>query len=206
MKIAARETSGVSSFSHLRAELTFTLSAQIHIKEFRTRSDNVYGTTIHELTHSQHWQVDSEKYNELVRGAFLEPASGTRNRKRRLLETWPTTVEIMFTRNRYRNTLGVLDFEFGILENLQDQLIADSNHYTSGGWDMIDNINQRTHPDFGNGITAWPVDNVSGYNLLQLQNALRGANKWNDWRDNIIRLYNNNTEDNLNELFANWQD
>ena len=64
--------------------------------------------------------------------------------------------------------------------NRQLYTTNEENHYTSAGFDMIDNFNQRDLY----GIN-FPVDNVSGYNINQLQNALIGANSWNEWRDNI---------------------
>jgi hypothetical protein len=66
---------------------------------------------------------------------------------------------------------------------------------------MIDNMNQRDF--FGN---TFPIDNVSGYTIRQLQDALIGAGYWSQWRDNIKNRYNNPTEISLDELFNNWQD
>ena len=52
---------------------------------------------------------------------------------------------------------------------------------------------------------ALPIDNVSGYNIKQVELGLIGAQTWNQWRDNMITRYNNPTENNLYELFNNWQ-
>lgn len=82
---------------------------------------------------------------------------------------------------------------------------------------MIVDFNQRFIRDaLGNiilgshGITLQnvnlPIDNVNGYTLKQLQDALIGARLWNGWRDNIKSRYNNPTEVHLDELFNNWQD
>ena len=40
--------------------------------------------------------------------------------------------------------------------------------------------------------------------INQLENALRGACTWHQWRDNILNGYNNDTEDNLEALFDYW--
>ena len=40
--------------------------------------------------------------------------------------------------------------------------------------------------------------------INQLENAMRGACTWHQWRDNLIRLYENPTETLLHELFNNW--
>lgn len=129
---------------------------------------------------------------------------------RRTLETWATTVEILFALNRYRDMFNQPDYEYTLLpngfhlRNRQNLRISAENHYTSAGWDMIDNINQRTHPDFGNGSILFPADRVSGYTIKQLEDALRGAKSWWQWRDNIKNRYNNSTEQHLDELFNNW--
>lgn len=201
-KIAARETApfGVpSSFSHIRSEITFGLSAQIHIKAWGKPSYQVYGTTIHELAHSAHHQLDNLTYDNLVQNSFLNPIAPTRDKCRRLLETWPTTVETYMTLVRYTNTLNISGFNY-IQDNFQLRTIAANKDYTSGGIDMIDNINQRIiNNDFN-----LPVDNVSGYNLRELEIGLIGAPNWFHWRDNIKSRFNNPTETNLDELFNNW--
>jgi hypothetical protein len=219
MKIAARESApwGVpSSFSHLRNDLFYGLFAQIHIKAFGRPSDAVYGTTIHELTHAQHSVLDRSSYDNLVRDAYFNGATALENRNKRLLETWPTTVEIMMTLDRYKTKFNNPKYSYR-LTNLQDQTINYDNHYTSGGYDMIDDFNQRIIRDalgnirYGsNGLPlqnlTLPIDNVSGYTLKELQDALIGARLWGQWKDNIKNKYANPTEIYLDELFNNWQD
>jgi hypothetical protein len=202
IKIAARETApwGVpSSYSHIRSDLSFGLSAQIHIKAWGRTSDEVYGTTIHELTHAQHSVLDRNSYDNIARDAFIDNHSSVQNRNRRLLETWPTTVEILMTLDRYKTKFGNYNYSYRG-NNLQHQTINYDNHYTTGGYDMIDNFNQRTYS------TAYPIDRVNGYTLKQLQDALVGAKSWSQWRDNIKNKYDNPTEIYLDELFNNWQD
>ncbi|AZB21501.1 hypothetical protein EG338_04895 [Kaistella haifensis] len=208
IKIAARETApwGVpSSYSHIRSDLTFGLSAQIHIKAWGRDSDEVYGTTIHELSHALHSVLDRGSYDNIVRDSFLSTSSQVRNRNRRLLETWPTTVEILLTLDRYKTKFNKPNYKVYQDNNYQDyqnQKIASQNHYTSGGYDMIDNINQRLYYN----DSSYPVDRVNGYTIKQLEQALIGARLWTGWRDNIKTKYNNPTEIYLDELFNNWQD
>jgi len=215
MKIAAREINGGStgsSYSHIRNDLTLGLLAQVHIKAWNRSSDRVFGTTIHELAHAAHSVVDRGSYDNLVRDGWIIPWQGgaVKNNNRRCLETWASTVEIAFALNRYRDHFNQLNYEYTLLpnglhlRNRQNQTIDYDNHYTSAGWDMIDNINQRTHPDFGNGSIQFPIDRVSGYTIKQLEDALRGARSWWQWRDNIKNRYNNSTEQHLDELFNNW--
>ena len=55
-----------------------------------------------------------------------------------------------------------------------------------------------------NGKTYVQGDKVEGYTMSQIENALIGCNKWDKWRDNIKRKYNNNTKQYVDELFASW--
>jgi len=204
LKIAARTENGQSSYIKARR---IWFGADISLQAWNRRSDRVYGTIIHELAHAAHRQVDGSAYNDVVWDAYTGPCTSfngcdnlgpTGNNNRRLLETWPTTVEIMFTTNRYRSRYGRSSYDYD-LDNYQFQRIVNENHYTSAGWDMIDNVNQRTL--YG---VAFPNDRVSGYNIVQLEQALKGARTWWGWRDNIRNRYSNSTEGNLNELFDNW--
>lgn len=216
MKIAARQSAPLgipSSYSHIRSEITFGILAQIHIKVFERKSDYVYGTTIHELSHAVHSVVDRSSYNDICLDAFLSNHSAVRRRNRRLLETWPTTMEIMMTLDRYKGVRGYSVYSIDnvrLTANFQLKPITDSdpekekglNSYTSGGYDMIDDINQRAfyHDN------ALPIDRVSGYTPKQLETSLHNARYWNQWRDNIKNQHNNPTENYLDELFANWTD
>lgn len=47
-------------------------------------------------------------------------------------------------------------------------------------------------------------DQVSGYSIRQIEDALKGQKQWNGWRDNIKNKYNNSSEGNLNALFSHW--
>ncbi|MDO5637303.1 MAG: hypothetical protein Q4G18_08640 [Myroides sp.] len=211
MKIAARKSSpwGVpSSFSHIRSQVSFGLSAQIHIKEWGSNCERIFGTTIHELAHAAHWTVDKLSYDNMVRGSLFNLSETQRNHYQRLRETWPTTVETMFALERYRNGFNIAGYEYKRhpqeirvnFGNLQRQTTAGERFYTSGGYDMLDNFNQREH-----GV-EFPVDRVSGYTLPQLEAALVRAETWQDWRNNIKRMYPNNpTREFLDELFANWE-
>lgn len=203
MKIAAREQNGTSSHVHQRRWIHL---AQIHIKEWGEESQQVFGTTIHELAHAAHWNLDKNAYNNLVWDGYIsdEVFNNAHPGDVRTLETWATTVEIMFALKRYRDFFNQPSYEYGKrggvpIRNFQLQRKADENFYTSAGFDMIDNINQRNL--YG---SAYPIDRVSGYTIKQLENGLRGTKSWKQWRDNIKNKYSNPTEQYLDELFNNW--
>jgi hypothetical protein len=63
-------------------------------------------------------------------------------------------------------------------------------NYTGVVQDMIDGI----------GVN----DQVEGYNIRQIEDALRGNKIWNNWRNNIKNNNNNGTENNLDALFDYW--
>lgn len=46
---------------------------------------------------------------------------------------------------------------------------------------------------------------MSGYTLLQVQNALRGAKNWSSFKANIKKIKNNSTENGkIDQLFNYW--
>ena len=57
---------------------------------------------------------------------------------------------------------------------------------------------------FINLMNLYLNDDVHGYTIRQIEDALIGQREWNGWRDNIKNRYNNETEENLDELFAYW--
>lgn len=204
LKIAARPKSGQSSYVKARS---IYLGADISLQAWGRTSDRVYGTIIHELAHAAHRRVDRKSYNSIVWGAYTGPCTSfngcqnlgqTANGKRRLMETWATTVETVFVLNRYRNLYRIKSFDYDS-DNFQFQRTAAENHYTSAGYDMIDGINQRSI--YG---SDRPLDRVSGYSIKQLELGLRGAKTWQEWKSNIKARFNNPTEKHLDELFNNW--
>ncbi len=73
--------------------------------------------------------------------------------------------------------------------------------YTQVVVDMIDPNYPAIDQNLTNGL--WN-DNVEGYTIRQIEDALQGKKTWNEWRDNIKNSYDNATENNLDALFANW--
>jgi len=46
---------------------------------------------------------------------------------------------------------------------------------------------------------------LDSYTINQIEDALRGATSWRQWRNNLYSRYPHNpTRHHLNELFANW--
>jgi|GEM_PF-3360761 len=50
----------------------------------------------------------------------------------------------------------------------------------------------------------YPFDKVEGYTMQQIENALVGAFTWEQWKNNILNMYENETEIYLEALFDRW--
>jgi hypothetical protein len=215
--INARQKSGRSNYVKARRLI---LAGDISLKAWGRPTDRVFGTTIHELAHAAHREVDNSAYNSLVWKGYTSPCVApytvpgyalfyncddpdpTAANARRLMETWASTVENFIVRERYENHYNVEGFDYTNGRNyLQRQTINEQNFYTSCGIDLIDDFNQRNEYNWN----AYPIDRVHGYTINQLENSLKNATTWLQWRDNLKNNYNNNsTKQNLDELFGNW--
>jgi len=211
LKIAARAKNGSSSHVHQR---TLYWGADISLQKYGNYSDLVFSTTIHELTHGAHRELHKDNYNHLVSEGYVKPCvsnwdcmesdadiSSTAKNKRRLLETWAQTVEIVLTRDWYINQCNISNYIFE-RKNYQYVKIEDEPYYTSAGYDLIDDEDQSDTYSYRN----TPKDRVKGYSILELEEAIKHARSWEEWRDNIKEDYDNPTEQYVDELFANWTD
>ena len=160
-------------------------------------SDGIYATTVHELTHAGHRNMDS--------GMFSTFHSGSCNRAV-LSESWAEGVETIVTNDRYlslaNNYLATNRYNNTNLRLWNDfrqtQTITDMNEYTPIVADLVDNINQQALPSIPG---TQPIDRVNGYNLNQIQNALNNCRDIDCWENKLRDNYNNPTENNLKELF-----
>lgn len=146
----------------------------------------LFGTAVHELAHASHWEISYSYDHYIVESIFSEPF---------LPESWAQGVESVITSNIY-NIPWVQDQDLAIND------IKGNGGYTPIVWDMIDEYNQREKLG-----SEYPIDNVSGYTLKQLEDALyiSGSNSWFGWKENIKSKYDNNTEKHLNALFSNYK-
>jgi hypothetical protein len=90
--------------------------------------------------------------------------------------------------------------------NFQSVTINDDKgqYYTSVFWDLVDSFDQRL--DFGFTYSAFPLDRVSGFTMPQLENALKNAEYWTEYRNNVMNQNPSNATVGLvPELFANWE-
>ena len=205
LRIRARKVNGRSS--HAEARRLYN-GADISLKAWGDPSDLVYGTTIHELAHASHKNIDRGAYADLTWKGWISPCAPSAEScdhpgptgadARRVMETWATTVEIVLTNLRYKSYLGNSSFVY-YYQNRQRLGTIYQPYYTSAGYDLIDNFNQRTYG------SAYPQDRVSGYSIKQIENSLRNTNSWNEWKEHIKQQNPSNpTNKYIDELFNNW--
>ena len=77
--------------------------------------------------------------------------------------------------------------------------------YTLVVADMIDDPS-TDHLNFGFGYYSSDYqDKVHGYTIRQIEDALIGIKKWNEWKNNIKNRYYNETRENLDLLFSSYE-
>lgn len=160
-------------------------------------SVGIYATTVHELTHAGHRNMDN--------GMFSIFHNGSCNRAI-LIESWAEGVETIVTNQRYlslnSNYIATNKYNNTNLrlwnDYRQTHTVSQMNKYTPIVTDLIDNVNQNTIPNIpGN----QPIDRVSGYSLNQIQNALKNCRDISCWENKLRNNYNNPTKNHLAELF-----
>lgn len=153
-------------------------------------SDGIYATTVHELTHAGHRNMDP--------GMFSIFESGSCNREI-LSESWAEGVETIVTNDRYQfltSSYQSSQPSGGRWNSFrQRQAISQMDEYTPIVEDLIDNLNQNAVN------SSWPIDQVAGYSLNQIQTALDNTRDLNTWERKLRENNQNATESNLNTLF-----
>jgi hypothetical protein len=183
VKIGVMDKGGRAFLKRANRWLTFP-----EIKIYKKSSDGIernsrqiYTTTIHELAHSSHWDID--------KGTF-------RRADDIVVESWAVGVANVFATDVY----GTDGF------NWNSYTFATINGHFEGVYsplviDLIDNINQRA--TYSNS-TNYPIDRVTGFSLGQIENALKKKETLSEWRDNLKSLYNISTDERIDELFENY--
>lgn len=147
----------------------FGLWSPIKIYTYGRQSRDTYATTIHELAHASHWNMDRSDFDDT---------------DTKVKESWARGVQWELVRMTYPGYRGGWT-------NRPD--------YTQVVVDMID-----TPSDNNEGSEILSQDNVQGYTIRQIEDALKHKENWNDWRNNIKNSYSNGTENNLDALFNHW--
>lgn len=178
MKLGAYDQSNSSNGDHSPFRRLFGIGEAIHIYNPNRRIDDIYATTIHELAHAVHWELDKNAY-----------FASTLN----VSESWSTGVQWVLTKMEYPNYYGRPN---------------GTPNYTNLVMDLIDppgvvyyQIVSGGYYEYGTGS---PTDEVGGYSIAQIEEALIGATDFSTWKSNLKFRYENNTEQHLDALFNHW--
>lgn len=165
-------------------ELRFLgLGSAIHIYTLEESIDLTYATVIHELAHAAHWGLYQSDYN---------------NGSDFVLESWSTGVEVSLTQDMYPNyTTPYYSISYtGIIPDMMDGVGKTKKcfkYYDSQKDEFVSYATPKSY-----------IDNVSGYTLLEIEKSLDGVRDANAWKNKLKTLYDNETEDNLDDAFAFW--
>jgi len=175
LKLRAMYEANSSNGTHCPSCRFLGLGSAIKIYNPQHHSLGIYGTTIHEIAHASHWKMDQDNYNcQYDCGPWIPCCDGDL----KVSESWARGVQWALTRMVYPTN---------IMENYPDY---DFRNYTGVVQDMLDGIED--------------YDQVSGYTIRQIEDALIGQKTWNGWKNNIKNKYTNDTENNLDALFDYW--
>jgi len=144
---------------------------------FRTE-ESIFSTTLHELAHASHWHLKHSDFDDT---------------DSKVKESWARGVQWSLTTIVYPTYKGGG---------------TSRPNYTQVVVDMVDGrapLDALGNPiDINVGSEKLTEDDVDGYTIRQIEDALIGRKTWNSWRDNIINKYDNATEGKLTTLFSHW--
>lgn len=163
-----------SNGSHKEERRFLGLGNQVKIYNPDRAISEIYATTIHELSHASHW-------NMWRKGEVFDDTQS------KVKESWARGVQWELTRMvwpNYKAPGGSTEYTLVVVDMIDPNYPSNSlrDNLTNGLWN----------------------DNVTGYTIRQIEDALIAQKTWNAWRDNIKSKYDNATENNLDALFANW--
>ncbi|OQB29530.1 MAG: hypothetical protein BWY08_01845 [Bacteroidetes bacterium ADurb.Bin174] len=143
----------------------------------------IYQTTIHELAHTSHWEIDKDLFWSI---------------DQILVESWAVGVAYEIPRKIYPvSSLSRWDWQ-----HITKAKIIDMNDlerkYTPIVIDLMDTTNQSVM--YGD-TTQYANDKVSGYTLQQIENAIKKVKTLNGLKNNLKSMYDNPSEEHLDKLF-----
>jgi len=146
----------------------------------QNRTQDIYATTIHELAHASHWNMARKAFNDS---------------EKIVKESWARGVQWELTRMVYTNyTPAYSRLRYtGIVQDMIDGTKTTSSfrYYESSDNPWASRFRSYR-------------DNVRGYTIRQLEDALYEQKTWDAWRNNINNRYNNATRNNLDAAFSFW--
>jgi hypothetical protein len=209
LHIGAMDKDGRSHYYDFNS-FVFAATVKVYCKDgskYR-KSIELFGTTTHELAHASHWQIGYSTAQYLIDFIFSSSF---------LPESWATCIEHKLTSDIYKSSST---YAYKNWNDMQYSTIASfsSTGYTPVFIDLIDSRNQKSI--YG---SAYPVDQVEGYSLSELENVLvktynvlKGFDPpvlqaiWESfsistYKNKLEKTYVNPTEEYIDELFDNYQ-
>lgn len=182
LKLRALYESSGTNGTHCAACRFLGLGSAIKIYNPQHDSRDIYATTIHEISHASHWNMSSWHYN---------------NASTIVVESWARGVQWELTRmiySGYQPTYARLNYT-GVV---QDMIDGYGTKGTSYWWDYDEDTwgSPNLYKSY--------YDQVTGYTIRQIEDALNGEIHWNNWKNDIKNSYNNATENNLDDSFDFW--
>ncbi|MEO1485758.1 MAG: hypothetical protein AAFU57_08425 [Bacteroidota bacterium] len=183
-KIAAAESccSGVNEY--YLPYLTGGIWPTITIKQYGASTPNIFGVTIHEISHSTH----------AAAAPIIFPIA-----EKRMRETYANTIEWFLTTRYYSARIPGYEYD-----NYQDRYIGRRSNdavYTGLMVDLIDNYNQQVERS----DSRLPFDRVSGYSIQDIEKYVFKNATFGGLKEDLQRNLSNPTEPFLTELFDEWQ-
>ncbi len=183
MKIAAmNESNDDINGQHAAWKRVLGILNWIKIWNPQHDDDDIYGTVIHELAHASHWDMGHGDFNDT---------------ETIVKESWARGVQRVLTRmvySSYNPSYARVNYT-GIVIDMIDGF---GTKGTSSWWD-----NDKDDWGYPASYKSYN-DQVSGYTLKQIEDALKGQKNWSGWKDNIKNKYTNGTENNLDAAFTYW--
>jgi hypothetical protein len=179
LSISAFDWEQVDPNGEIRPWLRWIGGAEIRIYKPSRNARDIYATTVHELAHASHWDL-AGRFEFYTADDIVA-------------ESWARGVQWEFARRVYAG--------YSISYSRRD--------YTGVVQDMIDDFKTTTsdwHSIYTVNLFKSYNDQVNGYTLQQIEQALKSAKTFNQWRDNLKNLYTNGTENNLDATFNYWAD
>lgn len=147
---------------------------------------DIYGTTIHELTHAVHWRMGKDTFDATSR---LVKETLARGIQWYLTKDEDSTYFVDYYRQSYT----------GLIHDLVDGYkIRESSFYASyvddelSGWTGVNSANKSYY------------DHVDGYDIVDVENAVVGAKTWAEWQNNLLNNYSHADENYVSNAFAFW--
>jgi len=192
-----RQKINVGVFDGVGRSKTFTvgwvLGSRVKIYRYNDESGvkiersarELFEVTIHELNHISYWE--------------LNPKLTGKTENRQLIESWAKGVEYSFSSLYYPQSTGEDAFQCVRYNHLMSPNWGyDNGIYTPIIIDLIDDFNQDAeYPNYD-----MVDDKVSGYTIGEIEKAIKNTGTLTVLKQNLIALYDNPTEQYLDDLFT----